>query len=190
MKGYFQLACAFLATTIVSGASTTKDWSYRPTSHGIYGPNEWFKATGSSCGGSRQSPIDITQGPTQQTQHIQNTMSSPLTFDGVCDNYNITQQYDAFKYEAIQSTCTVTLDNQNGSYGYVQSHLHFPSEHKINGKQYDGEIHLVHSSEKGYLVIGLFLEETKDDTPTIPLWSNLVAGLSTVTPSTSANLKL
>ncbi|ETK97339.1 hypothetical protein F441_00103 [Phytophthora nicotianae CJ01A1] len=42
----------------------------------------------------------------------------------------------------------------------AQFHLHAPSEHTLNGKALDGEIHFVHKSADGkaLLVIGLFLQ--------------------------------
>lgn len=44
-------------------------------------------------------------------------------------------------------------------YSLLQFHVHTPSEHRLDGKQYDMELHLVHKDARGDLaVIGVFLE--------------------------------
>lgn len=48
---------------------------------------------------------------------------------------------------------------QNTTYSMQQFHLHTPSEHRVNGHFYAGEIHFVHKSPEGkLLVIGVFLD--------------------------------
>lgn len=46
----------------------------------------------------------------------------------------------------------------------MQFHFHTPCEHKVDGKSYAGELHLVHQEDggKNLLVIGIFLDETTD----------------------------
>jgi carbonic anhydrase len=46
------------------------------------------------------------------------------------------------------------------TYNKAQFHLHAPSEHTLNGKALDGEIHFVHtnSDASALLVVGIFLQ--------------------------------
>lgn len=54
--------------------------------------------------------------------------------------------------------CAVSVND--AAYNMAQFHLHAPSEHTLNGKPLDGEIHFVHTSSDGkaLLVVGIFLE--------------------------------
>jgi carbonic anhydrase len=73
---------------------------------------------------------------------------------------------------------TLAFTNTNGEtklFKLLQFHFHSPSEHTINGRYYDSELHIVHSCnlkliliifleyETGELaVIGLFFDASKD----------------------------
>ena len=61
----------------------------------------------------------------------------------------------------------------NKKYELIQFHFHSPSEHKLNGKIYDMEAHLVHKGEDGKLaVVAVFMEEGKGNDFIKTLWSN------------------
>lgn len=54
--------------------------------------------------------------------------------------------------------CAVSLKEK--TFKLAQFHLHAPSEHTIDGKQLDGEIHFVHVSGDGkaLLVVGVLIQ--------------------------------
>jgi carbonic anhydrase len=53
-------------------------------------------------------------------------------------------------------------------YQLIQFHFHAPSEHTVNGQQYDAEVHLVHQNILGqYAVIGVLLSESGTAAPSL-----------------------
>jgi carbonic anhydrase len=56
----------------------------------------------------------------------------------------------------------------------VQFHFHRPSEERINGRQYDMSLHLVHKDPEGRLaVVGLLLERGTPQPVVQSVWNNL-----------------
>ncbi|CEG44613.1 carbonic [Plasmopara halstedii] len=113
-----------------------------------------------SCGGKRQSPIDIvsekvlTAGP-----------EFPLIFTGNCPHFSLSAPHEPLECDVFRGNCEVSLENS--VYKLAQFHLHAPSEHTLDGKQKHGEIHFVHKSIDGdaLLVVGIFLELDAESDP-------------------------
>ncbi len=59
----------------------------------------------------------------------------------------------------------VVWDNQGDSKAYylLQYHIHAPSEHTVDGKNYEVEIHMVHKSysDNSLAVVGIFFDSEK-----------------------------
>ena len=106
----------------------------------------WRYLQGSeSCGGSRQSPIDIITSRTTTDANLRRlerrgwsgTVSGKLTNTG-----------RTVKFTPDDSSVTVT---HLGEYTLRQFHLHWGdrtgvgSEHLVNGRAFDGELHFVHA---------------------------------------------
>lgn len=73
----------------------------------------------------------------------------------------------------INYGCGSSISIGNKRYELIQFHFHCPSEHKIHGKSYDMEAHLVHKGAHGELaVIAVFMEEGKENDFIKTLWSN------------------
>jgi carbonic anhydrase len=58
-------------------------------------------------------------------------------------------------------------NGKNLTYKFAQFHFHSPAEHLLDGVQYDGELHLVHTrtADDGsteYAVLCVFLDASKD----------------------------
>jgi carbonic anhydrase len=158
----------------------SKKWSYRTTDTNTFPPAEWGQKA-AACGGKRQSPIDIASkqfgGYT-----FQRNLKVPLVLSGDCSKYKVKQLYDAFKAEAVDSTCQVTANGK--PYEYLQAHYHVPAEHTINGKVHDAEIHYVHKADDGLLVIGLFFQKEKDvktDPFVLQFWQQIKAANANTT---------
>jgi hypothetical protein len=59
-------------------------------------------------------------------------------------------------------------------YDLSQFHFHDPSEHRVDGRTYPMEIHLVHQDRKGHaVVIGLLVEVGSPNQPLAELWTML-----------------
>lgn len=84
------------------------------------------------CGeGTSQSPIDI--GRTSKAELVEIVFS-----------------YDDTPLRVINNGHTIQVNGE--AYELLQFHFHSPSEHTVNGKFYDMELHLVHKNDRGELV--------------------------------------
>ncbi|KAL3662238.1 hypothetical protein V7S43_012569 [Phytophthora oleae] len=65
----------------------------------------------------------------------------------------------------------------------AQFHLHAPSEHTLNGKSMDGEVHFVHSNAPGsaLMVVGVFLQVVNGRTD--PFMLSVLDGMDNVSAS-------
>jgi carbonic anhydrase len=123
-------------------------WDYM----GIDGPTHWgmLDAGYMVCEkGREQSPIDVKTFQDPQAP-------SPLVF-----------HYQSSPVHVVNNGHTVQVNYKAGStvlyngeeYELRQFHFHDPSEHHIDGKTYPMEMHLVHQSRSGHLlVIGVLVQ--------------------------------
>lgn len=59
------------------------------------------------------------------------------------------------------------------SYKLLQFHWHLPSEHRVNGRGYDMEMHFVHKSDDGKaLVLGVFMKRGDSSGALAPFFAN------------------
>ena len=137
-------------------------WGYA----GNLGPESWgrLKPEFSKCtNGERQSPIDIRDG-------IQVNLD-PVQFD-----------YKPSNFRVIDNGHTVQVNVGSGNsievmgrrYDLIQFHFHRPSEERINGKQFDMVVHLVHKDLEGRLAVVAVLLERGNALPVVQsVWNNL-----------------
>ncbi len=137
-------------------------WSY----DGENGPQSWgslapeYALAGS---GRRQSPIDI---------HDTLPVNLPL----------LNFQYQPAKIALVYNGHTIQETEEHGSWLRVgsalfelkQFHFHSPSEHTLDGQQFEMEVHLVHRSESGQIaVVGVFVTEGRANSALDELWNYL-----------------
>ena len=137
-------------------------WSY----DGHSGPQAWgrLKAEFSTCAsGQRQSPIDIRDGIGLDLE--------PLQFDykpsgfGVIDNGH-TVQVNVAPGNAIEV--------QGRRFELLQFHFHRPSEERIDGRQFEMSVHLVHRDAQGRLAVVAVLLERGAAQPLLQtVWNHL-----------------
>jgi len=137
-------------------------WSYE----GATGPHAWaqLKPEFALCGrGRRQSPIDIRDG-----------MALPL------DELHF--DYRASAVRVVDTGHTVQADVDGGNflsvmgrrYELVQFHFHRPSEERIDGRQFEMSVHLVHRDAAGALAVVAVLLEPGPAHPVVQtVWSAL-----------------
>ena len=137
-------------------------WSYE----GAGGPEGWgrMKPEFAKCSsGSRQSPIDIRDG-------------IKVSLDAVAFDY----KPSAFRVLDNGHTVQVNVGPGNSievlsrRYDLLQFHFHRPSEERIDGKQFDMVVHLVHKDLEGRLAVVAVLLERGSALPIVQsVWNNL-----------------
>jgi carbonic anhydrase len=137
-------------------------WDYT----GSAGPDAWgrMQPEYSKCAnGTRQSPIDIRGGISVDLE--------PIKFD-----------YRPSAFSVIDNGHTVQVNVEPGNsititgrrYELQQFHFHRPSEERINGRQYDMVVHLVHKDVDGRVaVVAVLLDRGSAQAIVQSVWNNL-----------------
>jgi len=121
--------------------------------------------------GVRQSPINI------DTSHVRRDIDKSVTvYPSNITNPSVVYAEGELKVSNTGSYATLHQDEEDRNYTLSNFHFHAPSEHAVNGKFYDLEMHNVFSRVEGnmtyYMVVGILFELTsKQDNYT--LLSNL-----------------
>ncbi|KAI3787064.1 hypothetical protein L1987_41248 [Smallanthus sonchifolius] len=132
------------------------EFSYEDAS--TSGPKKWgsLSADWKSCSaGKSQSPVNINsrKAKDQPNDLKMAYKEAPATLFNKGHNLVVQWQGDAGGIEVNGST-----------YKLVQCHWHTPSEHTIDEKRYDAELHFVHSNDQKQLaVIGVLFEVGETD---------------------------
>jgi carbonic anhydrase len=145
------------------------------TYEGEAGPEKWAEldtAWETCATGEAQSPTNLTGG-----------RGVDLT-DAVFD-------YKPSAVTAVNNGHTVQVDIADGgamvldgkTYALKQFHFHRPSEHTIEGKAAEMELHLVHADADGKLaVVGVMLDLGAANTGLEPVWAHLPAEKDAAAP--------
>ena len=138
------------------------------TYEGEAGPEKWAEldAAWQTCAtGEAQSPTNLTGGRgIDLTDAVFNYKPSAVT----AVNNGHTVQVD------VADGGSLTLDGK--AYSLKQFHFHRPSEHTIEGKASEMELHLVHADADGKLaVVGVMLDLGAANTGLEPVWAKLPA---------------
>jgi carbonic anhydrase len=145
----FTLA-AVTAALLCAGAAGADEWGYS----GDHGPGFWSRTPGwEACAATaateRQSPIDIgdvTADPQLTPLRVQ-LRPTPLSL--VNNGHTVEQEYEAGS--------TLTADGV--TYALRQFHFHTPSEHTVDGRRADIELHAVFAdpaSDKAAVIAVLY----------------------------------
>lgn len=145
-----------------AGDPAQRHWSYS----GEVGPQAWggLRAEFSLCSsGQRQSPIDIREGLAVDLE--------PIRFD-----------YQSSHFGVIDTGHTVQVNVAPGNFIELagrrfelqQFHFHRPSEERIDGRQFDMVVHLVHRNSEGkQAVVAVLLDRGSVQPVVQAVWSNL-----------------
>ena len=140
----------------------TAEWGYE----GAGAPEKWggLNADYAACGtGTNQSPINLAGATRTDLPDPQfNYRPTPASIE----NLGHTLQVDY----APGSFMTVG----DARYELAQFHFHTPSEHRLDGKEFPAELHLVHRGPGGELaVVGVMIEPGSENTTLAPLLNQL-----------------
>ncbi len=145
-----------------SHAAQAAHWSYT----GPAGPQTWggLKPDFALCAkGQRQSPIDIQGGLSVELEPVQ---------------FN----YKASRFGVVDNGHTVQANLAAGNFIEVggrrfelkQFHFHRPSEERIDGRQFEMSLHLVHKDEQGRLAVVALLMDRGAPHPAVQkVWNSL-----------------
>lgn len=141
-------------------------WAY----NGPAGPQTWggLRPEFALCGnGQRQSPIDIRGGLAVDLEPVK-FLYQPTRF-GVIDNGHTVQAN-------LAAGNAIELGGRR--FELVQFHFHRPSEERIDGRQFEMSVHLVHKDEQGRLaVVAILIDKGHEKTVPQPavqkVWNNL-----------------
>ena len=137
-------------------------WAYK----GAGGPDHWasLDAANAACADSKkQSPIDIKHASSVNVENIE-FHYGPSKLNIINNGHTVQVNYDPGSWIEIAGV----------RYDLIQFHFHMPSEHEINGKHKDGELHLVHRSADGHFaVVGVILERGDENPAFATVWANL-----------------
>jgi len=132
--------------------------------------NEGRDWTGDACG-MEQSPIDIVPSDTQLCN--ENMKMQLYLTDHTLSDLKVQDLGNTLMTEGSFSKLVAT-DVAGNSYEFeaIQFHFHAPSEHTINGKHYDLELHIVHQmtpesaknakTKRSLAVVGVFFDLDTD----------------------------
>jgi carbonic anhydrase len=147
------------STTSVQRTSqdeTKPDWDYSTER----GPEQWGELSPDyvlAAIGRSQSPIDIV------TRDVITADLPFLEFDTHPANLKVLNNGHSVEFIAPGGS---TLKFRGQTYKLTQYHFHAPSEHTIDGKHADVEVHFVHSDSAGQLaVVAVLYEEGDEDHP-------------------------
>lgn len=113
--------------------------------------------------GSHQSPIDINHVLGVKLSDL-GCNFSPAPIQIVNNGHTIHLSYSPGSY----------IDWGTEKYELVQFHFHSPSEHQVNGKHYDMEVHLVHKTQDHqYVVVGIFMNKGKHNPHIQKIWDRI-----------------
>lgn len=148
------------------------DWSYG----GLGGPEHWGQLQDefSTCSsGKRQSPIDIRDGIAVDLE--------PIAFDYKPSGFSIIDNGHTVQVNVAQGNAIGILGRR---YELQQFHFHRPSEERINGRQSEMVVHLVHKDSLGRLAVVAVLLDRGAINPVIrTVWANLPLERNEVLPA-------
>lgn len=109
-------------------------WSYAYT-------QEW-KINYKDCGGTKQSPIDLSSELSKAKDAGNGSLSSAISYTSMCDAH-----IDNNGHNLQVNGAFGNLSIPSGMHYAAQFNFHFPSEHKVDGKRAAAELQIVHQKE-------------------------------------------
>ena len=143
-------------------AESSPNWSYS----GANGPAHWgsIDPAYSACStGAEQSPIDLTRAARRALPGLQLSLKS-ATFQLHNNGHSV----------EARAAASGGVNLGGVAYTLLQFHYHAPSEHRVDGRSFPLELHLVTRSASGQLlVLGVLIKRGRSN----PAFARLLAAL-------------
>lgn len=151
--------------------SAPRDWEYRnsakwgdikpgtstPTLHRL--EDQPHIAAYKTCSnGTQQSPIDLLSSYGLAKTHKPTFVNYDRNVTGDLYNWGFGPSFTLYTEGGLTSLPALKYDDK--PVYLIGFHLHFPAEHKINGRRHKAELHLVHADAKGKpaAVLGILID--------------------------------
>lgn len=182
MRLSLSVVCAALVVGLFVGCSSAADavdFNYR-------NQTAWNYLTNSQCGNNRQSPIDIVVSETVPADAAF-TRLRLIGWDTPVRG-NLSNMFGVV-LGFVPEARTARTFTHLGEYEVIQFHFHWSnrtgegSEHLLDGNQYDGELHFVHSKYSpkanktdgdALTVVGVLLQSNETAPVRGTIWENFV----------------
>lgn len=159
MRARQLLAATALAAAALSGAaapaaaaSDATRWTY----YGRTGPAFWGKLDPDwrMCdSGRQQTPINLVPSPSKTDRQLGSVASQKTA------SFLPVGVQNGFKYDCVSTDGCGSASWAGVDYSLVQFHMHVAAEHTLNGAVIPGELHLVHATPAGrLLVVGVLID--------------------------------
>lgn len=152
------IALLLAAALFLTGADPGQPWNHNPKDPKL-GPAAWaaVDTAYANCAadvGRKQSPVNIVTSQTTRATF------DPLVFTENGRTLTLQNTDHVLEVEYAGGATLKAGSQPTDSYVLQQWHLHVPSEHRIDGKEYSAELHLVYRNSIGELsVVGVFMDE-------------------------------
>jgi carbonic anhydrase len=151
-----------MASPLLAEDQQAPHWSY----NGEDGPEHWGELSEDflMCSeGWNQSPIDLVADVTSDLPALDFEYYS-AGIDEINNGHSIQQN--------IKPGSFLRIPDRGVKTELKQFHFHSPSEHTVDGKSYDMEMHFVHADQDGeLLVVGILVNEGKEHPVVSKLWA-------------------
>ncbi|KAK1859884.1 hypothetical protein I4F81_002476 [Pyropia yezoensis] len=159
MRARQLLAATALAAAALSGgaapaaaASDATPWTY----YGRTGPAFWGKLHPDwrMCdSGRQQTPINLVPGGSKSDRNLGSVATQQTA------SFLPVGVPNGFKYDCVSTDGCGSASWAGTTYNFVQFHLHVAAEHTLDGAVVPGELHLVHATPSGrLLVVGVLMD--------------------------------
>src|SRR5215469_1339443 len=154
------LTCTVCSALRPPSARADVHWSYS----GAGGPDHWgtLESDFAVCAsGSQQSPVNIAGAVPTSIGELEIDYR-PTELKILNNGHTVQVNYDDGS----------TLAVRGSAYMIKQFHFHTPSEHTVDGKHADMELHIVHQdTSNNYAVLGVFMDEGAENKTLKAIWS-------------------
>ncbi|XP_068610966.1 uncharacterized protein [Brachionichthys hirsutus] len=179
-----------LGVSLGAVCAAENQWCYTGCSNT---PGNWKDLPGSSCGDNKQSPINIITGKVKIDPNLHNF--SFLNFSSQHVIKSFVNNGHTAKFKLKENEVEVSGGGLNGTYSTIQFHFHWGetvlhpgSEHKMDGKQFPMEMHIVSLKKglttqealddpEGVAALGFFINGLEEGDASGP-WSDLTSYLT------------